>query len=98
MLKELYESTGTARRFLLKNKLYKMSMQETSSMANFLFIVKNRLGQIIRLGDVIRDEDVVLIVLNVLLDSYVKFMQNVLAQMTLSNFDELTSRLLQEAQ
>jgi hypothetical protein len=73
-------------------------MQETSSMANFLFIVKNRLGQIIRLGDVIRDEDVVLIVLNVLLDSYVKFMQNVLAQMTLSNFDELTSRLLQEAQ
>jgi hypothetical protein len=25
-------------------------------------------------------------------------MQNVLAQMTLSNFDELTSRLLQEAQ
>jgi hypothetical protein len=81
--KELYKFTGTTRRLLLKNKFYKMNMQETSSMVNFLFIVKNLLSQIIRVDDVIKDEDVILIVLNVLPNSYENFMQNVLAQGTL---------------
>jgi hypothetical protein len=54
-------------------------MQEPSSMVNFLFIVKNLLGQIIRFDDVIKDEDVVVKILNVLPDSYENFMQNVLA-------------------
>jgi hypothetical protein len=75
-----------------------MSMQETSSMVNFLFIVKNLLGQIIGVSDVIKNEDVILIVLNVLLDSYENVMQNVLVQGTFSNFDQFTSILLQEAQ
>jgi hypothetical protein len=52
-------------------------------MVNFLFIVKNLLSQIIRVDDVIKDEDVILIVLNVLPNSYENFMQNVLAQGTL---------------
>jgi hypothetical protein len=77
-LKELGESTGNASRFLLKNKFYKMSMQETSSMAYFLFTIKDLLGQIAGVGDVMRDEDVILIVLNALLDSYEIFVQSVL--------------------
>jgi len=40
VLKKLYKSAGIARRLLLRNKFYKMSMQETSNMANFSFIVK----------------------------------------------------------
>ncbi|CAN5962531.1 unnamed protein product [Sphagnum jensenii] len=74
-----------------------MSIQETSSMVDFLFIVKDLLGQIVGVGDVIRDEDV-LTVLNAFPDSYENFVQSVSAQWTLPNFDQLTSRLLQEAQ
>jgi hypothetical protein len=77
VLKELYESVGTTRGLLLMNKFYKMSMQETRNMVNFLFIVKNLLGQIVRFIDVIKDEDVSLIVLNFLFDSYENFVQNV---------------------
>jgi hypothetical protein len=73
-------------------------MQETTSMTNFLFTIKDLLGQITRVNDVIKDEDVVLIVLNVLPNSYQNFMQNVLAQRTFSTFHQLISRLLQEAQ
>jgi hypothetical protein len=73
-------------------------MQKTSSMSNFLFTIKDLLGQIARVSDVIRDKDVILIVLNVMPDSYDNFMQNVLAQGTFSNFHQLMSRFLQEAQ
>jgi hypothetical protein len=79
------------------NNFYKMSMQETSSTIDFLFIIKDLLGQIVGVGDVIRDEDV-LTVLNAFPDSYENFVQSVSAQWTLPNFDQLTSRLLQEAQ
>ncbi len=57
------------------NKFYKTNMQETSSMANFLFSIKDLLGQIARASDVIRDENVVLTVLNVLPNSYENFMK-----------------------
>ncbi len=50
VLKELYESVGTTRG--LMNKFYKMSMQETRNMVNFLFIVKNLLGQTVKFIDV----------------------------------------------
>jgi hypothetical protein len=54
-------------------------MQETSSMTNFLFVIKNLFGQITWVGDIIRDENVVLMVLNALLKSYKNFVQGVLA-------------------
>jgi hypothetical protein len=53
-------------------------MQETSNMVDFLFTIKDLLGQIAGVGDVMRDEDVILTVLNALLDSYENFVQNVL--------------------
>jgi len=53
--------------------------EHVKNIANFLFIVKNLLGQIVRFNDVIRDEDVVLTILNVLPNSYENFMENVLA-------------------
>jgi hypothetical protein len=39
---------------------YKLNMQETYNMSNFLFVVKDLLGQIARVGDIIKNEDVVL--------------------------------------
>ncbi len=78
VLKELDKSTRNARRLFLRNKFYKMSMQETSNMVDFLFTIKDLLGQIAGVGDVMRDEDVILTVLNALLDSYENFVQNVL--------------------
>lgn len=39
---------------------YKLNMQETYNMSNFLFVVKELFGQIAIVGDIIRNEDVVL--------------------------------------
>jgi hypothetical protein len=45
-------------------------MQDDTNMLDFLFIVRDLLVQIVRIGNVIKDEDVVLTILNVLPKSY----------------------------
>ncbi len=62
-------------------------MQDETSMLDFLFIVKDLLVQITRVGDVIKDEEVVLTILNALLEPYESFVQGMSTQETLSNFD-----------
>jgi hypothetical protein len=52
-------------------------MQETSNMSNFLFVIKDLLSQITRVGEIIGDKNVVLMVLNVLPKSYKNFVQGV---------------------
>ncbi len=79
---------------MFQNKFYKLTMQNDTSMLHFLFTTKIPLVQIVRIRDVIQDEDVVLIILNVLPKSYKNFMQRMLVQKTLLNFDQLTSKLL----
>ncbi len=69
-------------------------MQETLNMSNFLFIVKDLMGQIVGLGHVTKDEDVIFIILNVLFNSYENFVQSVLGQRMLPSFDQLMSKLL----
>lgn len=82
---------------MLKNKSYKLSMQDDSSISDFLFTIKDLLIQIATIKNVIKNEDV-LTILNALPDSYENFVQGVSAQETLPSFDQLTSKLLQEAQ
>jgi hypothetical protein len=65
---------------------------------DFLFIIKDILIQIASGVDVIKNENVVLIILNALPNSYENFVQGILAQETLPSFDQLMSRLLQEGQ
>jgi hypothetical protein len=60
MLKKNYKSTRTYKWLLLRSMFYKLNMQETYNMSNFLFVVKDLLGQIARVGDIIKNEDVVL--------------------------------------
>ncbi len=79
---------------MLQNKFYKLTMQDYINMLDFLFIAKILLIQIVGIGDVIKDEDVVLIVLNVLPKFHENFMQRVSIQETLPNFDQFTSKLL----
>jgi hypothetical protein len=62
-------------------------MQDETNMSNFLFIVKDLLIQIARVRDVIKYEDVVLITLNDLLESYESFVQVMFVQKTFQNFD-----------
>ncbi len=69
-------------------------MQETLSTSNFLFIVKDLMGQFVGEDHVTEDEDVILIILNVLFDSYENFVQGVLGQRMLPSFDQLMSKLL----
>jgi hypothetical protein len=83
-LKKLYESIRIARQFLLKNKFYKLNMQENLSISKFLFIVHDILGQIVEVGDAIKDENVILTILNVLLNSYENFMQGVSIQILIN--------------
>jgi hypothetical protein len=52
------------------------------------------MGQIVGVGHVTKDEDVVLIIPNVLSDSYKNFVQGVLGQRMLPIFDQLMSKLL----
>lgn len=77
--KEFYESIRTIQRLLLRSKFYKLNMQETSNVSNFLFVIKDLLGQITRMGDIIADENVVLTVLNALPKLCKNFVQGVLA-------------------
>jgi len=64
-------------------------------LSNFLFIIKDLLIQIASGVDVIRNENVVLTILNALPNSYENFVQGILTQETLPSFDQLMSRLLQ---
>jgi hypothetical protein len=79
---------------MFQNKLYKLTMQDNTNLLNFLFTIKILLVQIVGIGNVIKDEDVVLTILNVLPKSYENFMQRVSTQKTLPNFDQLTSKSL----
>jgi hypothetical protein len=56
-------------------------------LSNFLFIIKDLLIQIASGVDVIRNENVVLTILNALPNSYENFVQGILAQETLPSFD-----------
>jgi hypothetical protein len=69
-------------------------MQESSSMLDFLFIVKDLLGLTTGMGDVAKDEDVVLMILNALIESYGSIVQGVSTQVTLPNFNQLSSKLM----
>lgn len=80
---------------MLRNKSYKLSMQDYSNIFD-LFTIKDL--QITSGVDVIRNEDVVLTILNALPNSYENFVQGVLAQETLPSFNQFMSRFLQEAQ
>ncbi len=64
-----------------------MTIQDETSMSNFLLIIKDLLVQIAGVGDVIKDEEVVLTILNVLLETYESFVQGMSVQETFSNYD-----------
>jgi hypothetical protein len=66
--------------FSFEKKFYKLNMQENLSISKFLVIVKDILGQIVEVGDAIKDENVILTILNVLLNSYENLMQDVSVQ------------------
>jgi hypothetical protein len=65
----------------------KVTIQDETSMSNFLLIIKDLLVQIAGVGDVIKDEEVVLTILNVLLETYESFVQGMSVQETFSNYD-----------
>jgi len=69
---------------MIRNKFFKLTMQFDINMLNFLFIIiEDLLVQILGVGDVVKYEDVILIILNVLTKSYKNFMQGVLIQLFL---------------
>jgi hypothetical protein len=72
---------------MIRNKFFKLTMKFDINMLNFLFIIiENLLVQILGVGDVVKYEDVILIILNVLTKSYKNFMQGVLIQLFLCTF------------
>jgi hypothetical protein len=89
-LKKLYELARITRQLFLKNKFYKLNMQENLDISKFLLIVKDILGQIVDVGDAIKDENVILTILNVLLNLYENFMQGVSIQILIINVQTTT--------
>jgi hypothetical protein len=72
---------------MIRNIFKKLTKQFDINMLNFLFIIiEDLLVQILGIGDVIKDEDVILIILNVWTKSYKNFMQEVSIQIFLMNF------------
>jgi hypothetical protein len=63
---------------MIRNKFFKLTMQFDINMLIFLFIIiEDLLFQILGVGDVIKDENVIMIILNILTKSYNNFMQGV---------------------
>lgn len=65
-LKNLYESNNNARRLMLGNHLYNINIGEGANTEKFFLRVKNMHIQIGGIDGIMKDEDVVLIVLNAL--------------------------------
>lgn len=65
-LKNLYESSNNARRSMFENRLYNINMGEGTNMEKFFLGMKNLQIQIGSISDIMKDEDVVLTILNAL--------------------------------
>ncbi len=65
-MSNLYEVKTTSRRFLIKNKLINLKMEEDLPMKMFLEFVINILNQLASFGEKIVDDVVVKMVINAL--------------------------------
>lgn len=96
-LKNLYESTSSARRLMLKHKLYTLKFPENKSVEEYLKIIGTLVTQLGNLGTHLADEEIVDVVLTGLPSSWSIFRQMMTSRPILPSFADLESALLLES-
>lgn len=96
-LKNLYESSSSARRLMLNHKLYTIRFPENRSVEDYLKTLGMLITQLGNFGTHLEDEEIVDVVLTGLPPSWNVFRQMMMARSVLPSFAELESALLLEA-
>ena len=97
ILEKLYEGKGRNRKFMLLQELFGMSMERLGNMDEYLRNVKEKMSEL-AIIDLKLDNDIKLaIIFNELPEKY-RYLVVALKQQEKIDFDELTTRLLEEAQ
>ena len=93
---QLYETSGNARKLLLKSRLYNLKLEERGSVAKFLKEIKDISNQLIPIGETVSNNEIVEHVLNVLFESYEYFVSSIGLRDRLSDVTLLTGLLLHD--
>eukprot|EP00253_Pinus_taeda_P009126 PITA_09126 len=97
-LKELHETSDKSRAFFLKNKLFSIMMDEHMSLQEHLNKIKDIRDQLEAIGRTMEEEDIVVITLKSLPQSYEHFIEtlNITATSVDLKFPELCTKLMQQ--
>ena len=95
-IKALYETSGNARKLLLKSKLYNLKLEKGGSVAKNLKEVKDVSNQLIAIGRMVTNDEIVEHVLNAFPESYENFVSSIGLQDRLPNMTTLTGLLLHD--
>ena len=95
-LRSLYETSGNARRLLLKSNLYNLKLEEGGSVAEFLKEVNDVSNQLVAIGEAVSNDKVVEHVLNALPESYEYFVSTIGLRDQLPDVNTLTGLLLHD--
>jgi hypothetical protein len=88
-LNRLYESKDISQNLTLRNKLCNMKMDNSKSVTSYLMRVSQIRDQIVAIGDVISDKELVTTTLNGFPTFWIPFVQGVCARSKLPKFDKL---------
>ena len=95
-VKSLYETSGNARKLLLKSRLYNLKLEEGGSVSEFLKEVKDISNQLIAIGETVSNDEIVEHVLNALPKSYEHFVSSIGLRDHLPDVTTLTGLLLHD--
>jgi hypothetical protein len=88
-LSRLYESKDISHNLSLRNQLRNMKMENSKSVSSYLMRVSQIRDQIVAIGDVISDKELVTTTLNGFPTFWILFVQGVCARSKLPKFDKV---------
>ncbi len=95
-LEKLFATTTQTKRLLIRNWLYNTRVEEGGNVFEYLIIIQDFNKQQIVMGDLIRNKDIVVGMLNVLLESYESFVQTIINRTKFPTMDEFKNCLQHE--
>jgi hypothetical protein len=88
-LNRLYESKDISRNLTLRNHLHNMKMENSESVTSYLMRISQIRDQLLAIGDVISEKEIVTTTLNGFPTFWIPFVQEVCAKIKLPKFDKL---------
>ena len=96
-IKSLYETSGNAKKLLLKSRFYNLKLEEGGSIAEFLKEVKVHISnQLIAIGETVSNDKIVEHVLTALPESYKYFVNSIVLRDRLPDVTSLTWLLFRD--